>query len=117
MPFFCATNVGTAPLTVYMVLYDTAVLDPSFGIEASQTVTIPPLQTACLDTLQVPLSSINMWVLGVTIAAESNPAIVFTELQSLLVLAQLLPQPFTSEGTFLTPVLLNSVALPGNNAP
>lgn len=98
-----------------MVLYNTVAAVPSLGIVANRTLTLPPLQTTCLDV--PPPIFLNMWLFGVTIAAESNPAIAFTELQSVLVLAQMLPHTATSEGTFLTPVLLNSVALPGNNAP
>jgi hypothetical protein len=115
LPWFCATNVGSAPVTVYMVLYNTVAAVPSLGIVANRTLTLPPLQTTCLDV--PPPIFLNMWLFGVTIAAQSNPAIAFNELQSVVVLAQLLPPTVTSEGTFLTPVLLNSVALPGNNAP
>jgi hypothetical protein len=117
LPWFCATNVGSAPLTFYMVLYNTVAAVPSLGILENRTLTLTPLQTTCLNVPTMPPSIVDMWFFGVTIAGESNPAIAFTELQSVLVLAQIMPHTADAEGTFLTPVLLNSVALPGNNAP
>jgi hypothetical protein len=116
---FCATNVGSAPVTVYMVAYNTA-NDPAvhgvaFGILGQSTQTLQPLQTTCatlpLDPPMVP----NMWLFGATIAGQNNPATVLAELQSLVVSVQFVPlyAPFV-EGTFVTPLLLGSVQLPGN---
>jgi hypothetical protein len=100
-----------------MVLYDTAVTVPSLGMVANETLTLQSLQTTCLNVPPLPPSLINIWLFGVTIAAATNPDTVFNELQSVLVLAQTVAPSASTEGTFLTPVLLNSVVLPGNNAP
>lgn len=113
---FCATNVGTAPVNVYMVIYDT-VYAPGTGVLDHETQTVAPLETFCAGAPAVPPSIVNMWLFGVTVAGQANAATALAQLQSLVVTVQFHPM-YTprSEGTFLAPVLLGSVQLPGNNA-